>query len=485
MKQDKLLTSLPPTLSTNIRGILPTDITLTDDTRTLNTGDVLVWDERVKPVVSAKVIAEAKAKKAIILSNVKAEGVTYLEEPGIILAAYAAQTWPKQPAKLMGVTGTSGKTSTAWFGQQLAQAAGMNSASIGTLGTVRNDKVTDYSGYTSPAALQLHPILQGLAEDGVTHAVMEISSHALALHRADGARLCAAGITNVTQDHFDFHGDYPHYFAAKARLFSDVLPADGTAVLNIMRPELWPLAALCKGRGLAVLNVGTSNAELVVEVVEATAQGLNINLKYEATPVPVTVPLVGAFQAENLAVSLGLLLASGIPWSTLSKAVNAISSVAGRMEIVRGKAEHPTVVVDYAHKPDALKRALESLRPLADKSGGKLWVVFGCGGNRDATKRPIMGKIAAELADVVVVTDDNPRKEDAATVRAAIMAGVTDAGGTAKNIGDRRTAIHEAIASAGPNDIILVAGKGHEDGQIVGDETLPFDDRVVVGEVME
>lgn len=459
---------------------------MADDTRALEPGDVFVWDVRIKPGIHEKLFAEARAKgAAAIISNVDAPGVIYDPQPGALLAKWASDHWPKQPARMLGVTGTSGKTSVAWFGQQLARRIGCNAASIGTLGIVRNDVVEEYTGYTSPTALQVHPLLDRLAGEGVDTAFMEVSSHALELRRSEGIRWAAAGLTNMTQDHLDFHGSLEEYHAAKARFFSEVLPEDGVAVLNIGRQESWPVASIVKQRGGRVLTVGTSNAELVVAVEDADARGLGLSLKYDDVPVPVRVPLIGTFQAENLAVALGLLVGTGSDWKALAASVEGLKGVPGRMEMVPGGEDQPVVVVDYAHKPDALQRALESLVPVVDrKAGGKLWVVFGCGGNRDAGKRPIMGKIAAQLADEVIVTDDNPRREVAADIRAQVMAGVREGGKAGREIGDRRAAIAAAVEAAGVHDVILVAGKGHEDGQIVGDEVLPFDDRVVVREIL-
>ncbi len=468
-------------------GFLDMDVRgMSDDTRTLQPGEVFVWDERIKPGIHERLFAEARAKGAeTIVSNVVAEGVIYDPQPGAVLARWASRHWPLQPARMLGVTGTSGKTSVAWFGQQLARRIGGNAASIGTLGIVRNDVVEEYTGYTSPTALQVHPLLDRLAREGVDTAVMEVSSHALELRRSEGIRWRAAGLTNMTQDHLDFHGTLDEYHAAKARFFSEVLPEDGVAVLNIGRKESWPVASIAKQRGIQVLTVGTANAELVVDVQDAGARGLDLFLKYDAVPVPVRVPLIGMFQAENLAVALGLLVGTGSDWKALAAAVDGLKGVPGRMEMVSGREDQPVVVVDYAHKPDALQRALESLVPVVDrKAGGKLWVVFGCGGNRDAGKRPIMGGIAARLADKVIVTDDNPRHEKAADIRAQVMAGVRDACGEALEVAERREANAASIAEAGPHDVILVAGKGHEDGQIVGDEVLPFDDRVVVREIL-
>lgn len=458
-----------------------------DDSRKVEAGDVFVWDSRVAAGVdAAKLAADALAKGAVaVVSDVAVSGGVQVTNAGEVIAKFAAANWPKQPEVMLGVTGTSGKTSVVWFGRQLAQLVGRNAASVGTLGVMRKDEdvETEYTGFTSPTALKMGPILETLAKEKVDTCLLEVSSHALVLNRVDAAKFKAAGLTNITQDHLDFHGDLAGYHAAKLRLFSEVLPDGGVAVLNIGRMETWPAAAVAKQRGCPVLAVGTSNAELVVEIVEASARGLDLRLKFDAVPVPVQVPLIGGFQAENLAVALGLLVGGGYKWTEIAGAVQRMTAVPGRMEVVPSVAPQPSVVVDYAHKPDALQRALESLRPLV-KGNGKLRVVFGCGGNRDALKRPIMGRIAAELADVVYVTDDNPRKENAAEIRRQVKAGVIDGGGTALEFDDRKAAIAAAIADAGSDDVVLIAGKGHESGQIVGDVTLPFDDRIVAREIL-
>jgi len=458
-----------------------------DDTRKLAAGDVFVWDSRVAPKQDvAALVADAKAKgAAAIVTDVAVAGAVQVPNAGEVLARFAALRWPEQPPVMLGVTGTSGKTSVVWFGRQLAQLSGINAASVGTLGVMRKDAdvETEYTGFTSPNALKTGPILQTLAREKVQTCLLEVSSHALVLNRVDAVKFKAAGLTNITQDHLDFHGDLAEYHAAKLRLFAEVLPEDGTAVLNIGRMETLPAASVAKQRGCRVLTVGTANAELVAEVVEANGRGLQLNLKYDTVPVPVHVPLIGTFQAENLAVALGLLVGSGHDWKKVSSAVSRMSAVPGRMEVVTSAPTQPSVVVDYAHKPDALQRALESLRPVV-KGGGKLRVVFGCGGNRDATKRPIMGRIAAELADVVYVTDDNPRKEVAAEIRQQVLAGMTSGGAKGLEFDDRKAAIAAAIADGGPEDVVLIAGKGHESGQIVGDEVYPFDDRLVAREVL-
>lgn len=463
--------------------------TVRDDTRALQAGEVLVWDSRIAPSKTAAVIADAQARGAgLIVTDAQAQGVHTVPDAGAVMPAWAKQRWPKQPPLLVGVTGTSGKTSVAWFARQLATACGHKSASIGTLGVMRTDTDFDeeYTGFTSPTALKLHPILQQLHSEGRDLCAMEISSHALALRRADGVALTAAGYTNFSQDHLDFHGNLEEYFRAKLRLFTDLLPHGKTAVINSSRRELFPVLGVVKQRGNPLLTVGTSQAELVTEIIRADARGLQLALKYDATPQPLDLPLLGTFQAENLAVALGLCVAAGLPWAKLKAAAAKVTGVPGRMELVRGSTSHPNtapaVVVDYAHKPDALEKALRALRPVVPAEG-KLHVVFGCGGDRDATKRPVMGNIAATLADAVIITDDNPRTEDAAAIRAQVQAGT---GGTTpvQNIADRRAAIEAALAAAGPNDVVLVAGKGHEQGQIVGRETMPFDDRVEVRRIL-
>ena len=458
-----------------------------DDTRKLTNGDVLIWDSRIAPQRTHDVLADARARHAgLIITDASVEDAMVVTDAGAVLAAWAQRQSPRQPHILLGVTGTSGKTSVAWFVRQLAQLAGYKSASVGTLGVMRSDTDFDeeYTGFTSPNALKLHPILDGLAAEGVDVCAMEISSHALALRRADAVTLCAAGYTNFSQDHLDFHRSLDEYFFAKMRLFTELLPEKAPAVINVGRSELWPVLSVLKQRQTPVLTVGTAHAELVVRVNRSHARGLDITILYEASPIEVSLPLIGTFQAENLAVALGLLVAGGVPWARLTSVISQLTCVPGRMDVIPSMPSQPAVVVDYAHKPDALEKALHAMRPL---TRGKLWVVFGCGGNRDATKRPLMGAIAARLADNVVVTDDNPRHEDAALIRGAIVDGATHAGTTAQifTIADRSLAIAYALKHANHDDVILVAGKGHEQGQIVGDTVIPFDDRKVVAGLLK
>jgi UDP-N-acetylmuramyl-tripeptide synthetase len=461
-------------------GSLDADVTrVTDDSRLVQPGDVFVLDSRLGPK-PAEYIAMARSKGArLIVADpaLAGPGIHVAENPGLILSRWAKHTFPRQPQYVTGVTGTNGKTSVAWFVRELAMLTAHKAASIGTLGLyVGCDKVKDL-GYTSPRAWELHQTLTELADSGVSHTCMEVSSHALALARADGVSFVGAGFTNLSPDHRDFHGTMENYFMAKQRLFTELLPAAKTAVVNISRPEGMIIAAMSKKCGHDLLTVGASSAELVVKVLAAESSGLVLNIKFDRLNEEIKVPLMGRFQGENLAVALGLAMASGIRLADTVAVLPKLAGVPGRMEVVRGPHTQPTVVVDYAHTPDALEVALNAIRPQVQ---GKLWVVFGCGGNRDKAKRPQMGKIAADLADEVVITDDNPRFEDAATIRAEIAA----AAPRAHVVGDRTKAIAFALEKAAANDVILLAGKGHESGQIIAGETIPFDDRDVARKLL-
>ena len=458
-----------------------------DDTRALPTearGWVFVFDQRILPGRAQALCQQALAAGAVVVANVKMERVTFHELPGVVLARWAKAKFPMQPRYVTAVTGTNGKTSVAWFYMQLMQALGqkgkIRAASVGTLGVFVNGKKVRETGYTSPTALVVHEILHELANDGVTHVCVEASSHALALGRLDGVDFTAAAFTNLSQDHLDFHGDMATYHAAKGRLFAELLPERGTAVLPMQRAEAWPIAAACKQREVRVLSYGSGQAELCVRVEQATAAGLALRIKYNEWDETVQVGLVGAFQAENVAAAVGLCVGSGGELVEILPQLANLQPVPGRMELLEKKAHQPTVVVDYAHTPDALERALESLRPLVP-AGGKLYCVFGAGGDRDNQKRPLMGAVAAKLADVSVVTDDNPRTEDAGKIRQQILQGTENE----REIGDRVAAIKWAIGAAGENDIVLLAGKGHEVGQIVGKEVLPHDDKKVALDILE
>jgi UDP-N-acetylmuramyl-tripeptide synthetase/UDP-N-acetylmuramoyl-tripeptide--D-alanyl-D-alanine ligase len=369
---------------------------------------------------------------------------------------------------MTAVTGTNGKTSTATFLRQLWEYLGVPAASIGTLGLIAPG-INAPSRGTTPDPVSLHTMLADMANAGVEHLCMEASSHGLDQYRLDGVRLSAAAFTNITRDHMDYHHTPEAYFAAKRRLFSDLLPADGTAVLNADDAAFAPLKEIAEGRGIRVLSYGEAAEDICLERREPSISGQRLHLRVMGTQEVVDLPLAGKFQAENAMAALGLALACGAEQQAAVAALAHLQGVPGRMEKV-GEVNGASVFVDYAHTPDALEVVISALRPHVS---GKLMVVFGCGGDRDAGKRPLMGAIAERLADRVIVTDDNPRSEDAAEIRRQVLTGCP----SAKAIGDRRRAIAEAVNALQPGDILLIAGKGHESGQTIGAYVLPFDDR--------
>ncbi|MEI6985061.1 MAG: UDP-N-acetylmuramoyl-L-alanyl-D-glutamate--2,6-diaminopimelate ligase [Rhodospirillaceae bacterium] len=397
------------------------------------------------------------------------------EVPRRAFALMAAAFYRRQPNCVVAVTGTNGKTSTVQFAQQLWAAADLSAAALGTLGlTTAPDLGTEFGGgasMTTPDPVALHATLAALAGAGVDRVAMEASSHGLDQFRLDGVRLKAAAFTNLTRDHLDYHGDMPAYFTAKAGLFGRVLAADGVAVLNVDVPEFSELSAICGRRGVRVLGYGeAAAADLRIIGIEALPHGQRLTLSVLGRPVVVDLALVGRFQAYNALAALGLLLAvePELADAVVAK-LGCLRGVPGRMQPV---GLHPTgaaVVVDYAHTPNALETVLLALRPHAV---GRLLVVFGCGGDRDRGKRPVMGEIAARLADRVYITDDNPRSEVPATIRREILASCRGA----SEIGDRAAAIRAAVRELTLGDLLVIAGKGHEQGQIVGTEVRPFDD---------
>lgn len=452
---------------------------VTDDSRLVQRGSVFIClpDAGDKQKQYVEKALDAGAAAVITSISFDDSRVYVVKEPALTLVKWAKHKFPKQPKMVVGVTGTNGKTSVAWFYNKIMTSLGSKAASVGTLGVYIGDEFQEETGYTSPTALKLHEILHNLAEQGVAFVCLEVSSHALALHRVDGVEFAAAAFTNLSPDHRDFHGSMDAYAAAKGRLFAEVLPDRGKAVVNIARPESWPMAAMVKQRGLNLLTAGSANAELVVQVEESLSTGLCIRVKYGNANISEKVTLVGAFQAENLAIALGLVVQSGIVLENVQPVLSQLTSAPGRMEVFNVE-NRATVVVDYAHTPEALETALKAIKPQVQ---GQLWVVFGCGGNRDTSKRPAMGKIAKDFADRVVVTDDNPRFENAEDIRSQIVAACPDA----ENIGDRIEAIGYALAHAHPDDIIVVAGKGHETGQYVNGAVVAYDERAEVHKLLE
>ncbi|HEY9079544.1 UDP-N-acetylmuramoyl-L-alanyl-D-glutamate--2,6-diaminopimelate ligase [Magnetovibrio sp.] len=424
--------------------------------------------------------AAAEKGAAIVLAPVgtRVDGIPVLEDANVRqrFARMAANFYRAQPAHVAAITGTNGKTSTASFLRQIWQRLGHKSASVGTLG-VHGVGFDEPGKLTTPDPVQLHETLARLADAGVDHLAMEASSHGLEQFRLDGVRIQAAGFTNISRDHLDYHGTMSAYLAAKLRLFSQVVSSGGAAVINADSPEGHEITAVALKRGLRVLTYGREGRDIRLVDQVPHGDGQTLSVQIDADGFEVNLPLAGGFQAENALCALGLALAMGADVKAAVAALEFLDGVPGRLQKV-GKVGGAAVYVDYAHTPDALQTVLQALRPHAT---GKLHVLFGCGGDRDAGKRPQMGAIAAKFADRVIVTDDNPRSEDPDLIRAEIMAACP----SAREIGDRRQAIREAVCGLGDGDVLVLAGKGHEQGQIIGDEVRSFDDVAEAAAVMK
>jgi len=392
------------------------------------------------------------------------------------LALMAGKLYPRQPQTIAAVTGTSGKTSVAAFTRQIWTALGHRAASIGTIGIV-SPRGETHGSLTTPDPVALHRSLDALAGEGVTHLAIEASSHGLDQYRLDGLRIAAGAFTNITRDHLDYHPSFAAYFAAKLRLFEALIEPGGAAVIDVDHEHADRVVAAAEMRGLSIISVGRrgSGIRLAESVIEGFSQTLH--LEHRGKIFQVRLPLVGEFQVENALVAAGLAIATGGDPASVFSALEYLTGAKGRLELV-GTSRNAPIFVDYAHKPDALAKALDALRPYA---AGRLVVVFGAGGDRDRGKRPLMGAVAAAKAERVIVTDDNPRSEDAAAIRAAILAQAPGA----VEIGDRREAIRSAIAALRPGDVLLIAGKGHETGQIIGDRVVPFSDHEAVAAALK
>lgn len=455
---------------------------LTADSRTVVKGDLFVAVPGTRND-GGRFIADAEARGAVAAVAAMTAGVPpeiripvlRVANPRVALAVLASRYYRGQPEIVVAVTGTSGKTSVAEFTRQLFAACGRASASLGTIGVV-SPKTTVYGSLTTPDPVTLHKTLQSLAADGVTHLAMEASSHGLDQHRLDGVEIRAAAFTNLGRDHMDYHPSVEHYLAAKMRLFKELLRKGRPAVINRDGAFAREAEAVAREAGHAVLTVGREGD--AIRLLDARTDGFAQRLMLAAAgkTFAVDLPLVGAYQIENALVAAALAIATGEDADRVIAALAKLQGVNGRLEIV-GRRNGGLGIVDYAHKPEALAAALEACRPFAT---GRLICVFGCGGDRDRGKRPIMGRIACEKADVVIVTDDNPRTEEAAAIRAEIKTG----GHCAREIGDRAEAIRAAVAMMRDGDVVLVAGKGHETGQIVGDTVLPFSDHNVLAEAL-
>jgi UDP-N-acetylmuramoyl-L-alanyl-D-glutamate--2,6-diaminopimelate ligase len=395
-------------------------------------------------------------------------------DPRRAYALAASRFWGVQPPVCVAVTGTNGKTSVAAFCRQIFARSGRKAASMGTLGVRISspngvDEQITPPGLTTPDAADVAEMLAILAGKGVTHFAMEASSHGVDQRRLDGVNLAAAGFLNLTQDHLDYHGDMASYRSAKLRLFETLLPRGGTAVINADSDAFPAFAAAAVCAGQTVLSVGEAGQGLKLVTVTPTPHGQTLKIEVRGQIHGVHLPLAGGFQASNALVAAGLCLAAGIDLDDVLKGMATLEGAPGRLQRVGAGRRGGEAYVDYAHTPDGLETVLRALRP---HTPGRLIVVFGAGGDRDTAKRPIMGAIAAAQADHAIVTDDNPRSENPAAIRAQVLAGAVGA----QEIGDRRQAIRTAVAMLIEGDVLVVAGKGHEQGQIVGAVVHPFDD---------
>ncbi len=450
---------------------------LTADSREVEPGFVFAALPGTK-VDGAKYIGQAFARGAsVVIAN---EGsyngsglVIETANPRQLFARMAARFFGKQPDLAVAVTGTNGKTSVAAFVRQIWLAMGFRAASIGTLGVV-GPSGSEYLAHTTPDPVQLHRLLAKLAEDHVEHLALEASSHGLAQYRLDGVRFAAGGFTNLSRDHLDYHATLEEYLDAKMRLFEELLPVGASAVINADTSLSADVTARAKARGLKIFSVGKLGTELKLLGTRRDGFGQHLELQGVHKTHSVYLPLVGEFQTSNALVAAGLVLATGGEEVLVMHALESLQGAKGRLDLVGKSKTGASIFVDYAHTPDALENAIVSLRPYTD---GRLVVVFGCGGDRDKGKRPQMGAIAAKHADKIIVTDDNPRSEDAKIIRAEILAACPGA----EEIGDRAKAIRAGVNGLNAGDILLVAGKGHEEGQTVGTKVIPFNDHDAVG----
>ena len=459
------------------------DVTgITADSRKVTPGSLFVAVPGTKADGLAYVPQALAAGAAVIMAERAPEslpdGVAFVraENARRALALAAARFYPRQPAVIAAVTGTSGKTSVAAFSRQIWAALGCKAASIGTIGLVTPTETT-YGALTTPDPVALAQLLDRLAGEGVSHLALEASSHGLDQHRLDGVRVTVGGFTNLSRDHMDYHPTVEAYLAAKLILFERIVAADGAAVIDADHEHADAVVAAARKRGLRLFTVGRKGD--AIRLVDAEIDGFSQTLRIEhaGRSYRVRLPLVGAFQVENALVAAGMAIATGSDPAAVFAALEGLEGAKGRLELA-GQRNGAPIFIDYAHKPDALAKALDALRPYAKR---RLVVVFGAGGDRDQGKRPLMGEIAADKADVVIVTDDNPRSEDSAAIRAAILAAAPGA----TEIGDRAQAIRHAIAALAPGDALVIAGKGHESGQIVGDRTLPFSDHEAVAAALK
>ena len=483
MKLTELIASVPASTGLND----PEIVGLTADSRTVQPGFLFAALSGTQRD-GRSFAADATARGAVAILTDDPDALVLLPEqrdrvcivndanPHRRLALLAARFHGRQPRTIAAVTGTNGKTSVVHFTREIWMALGHSAASLGTLGLVTATERRP-GALTTPDPVALHRDLARLVEQGIDHVAVEASSHGLHQFRLDGLSVAAAAFTNLTRDHLDYHGGMAHYRAAKERLFTALLAPGGSAVLNRDSDEFARLEALCRDRAHPVIAYGADPAaDLRLVTLEPQIVSQSLVLEIFGRRHELVLPLAGKFQAMNALAALGLVIATGGPVDAAIAALGDLTGVPGRLQFVASHQDGAAIIVDYAHTPDALATVLSALRPHVR---GHLAVLFGCGGDRDAGKRPLMGEAATRLADRIYVTDDNPRTEPPAKIRRAIL----EAAPNAIEIGDRREAIATAIAELGAGDLLVVAGKGHETGQIIGSETYPFDDAVIAREL--
>ena len=434
--------------------------------RTAHGGDFIQYALRQG---AAAILTDQKGAE-IAKKEIEASGAALViaQDPRQALAFAATLWFGAQPEIAVAVTGTNGKTSVASFTRQIWALLGFEAANVGTTGV--EGAYSAPTGHTTPEPITLHRLMADMAHHGITHVAMEASSHGLEQRRLDGMQLAAAGFTNFTQDHLDYHADFEAYFNAKAGLFTRVLSEDGIAVANRNDARFPDISRAAEKRGQEVLSVGRDeNASIRIIAQRFEPMGQTVLFEYNDRTFEVKLPLIGGFQAENVLMAAGLAIASGADANEIFGVLPQLKTVRGRMELAATRKNGASIFVDYAHTPDALATACRALRPHVL---GRLIVVFGAGGDRDKGKRPLMGQAAEAHADVIFVTDDNPRSEDPAVIRREVMGGCIEA----IEVADRAEAILRGVDALGAGDVLLIAGKGHETGQVIGDDVLPFDD---------
>lgn len=450
------------------------------DSRKVKPGDLFAALPGVK-VDGATFIPMAIEKGAVCVLAPKgtkaAVPVVEAEDTAEALSAIAANFYPRQPATIAAITGTNGKSSTVEFLRQIWAKAGIEAAALGTLGVTRASGRTDV-GYTTPDAIALHKSLDLLTEEGVTHLAMEASSHGLKQRRMDGVRLSLVGFTNLTQDHLDYHPDFEDYFASKMRLFSALAPMGAPAVINMDSDWSQRVAQAAQSAGLSPVEIGWRGRDLTVHEITPHPASQMVRFSWKGEAYEIDLPLIGEFQAANALGAAAMAIASGVAPDVAFEAMGQLAGVAGRLQTVGTTKDGAPVLLDYAHTPDGLDKLLRAARP---HTQGRIILVFGAGGDRDPTKRAPMGEIAARLSDIAIVTDDNPRSEDPASIRKTILAACPDA----QEIADREAAIRAGIEMLKAGDVLLVAGKGHETGQILADRVIPFDETEIVTRILK